>query len=160
MKGKVQSKLCIRCNKVLPLDSFYSNKLWSAQKYHDSWCKNCAMQYCQDAETVKEYCYENNRVWEDVFWESAVKKAQYVLATDPEYISPRVSDKKKRELETKTAARQFFCLMNLKRFYHYVDNMKEDSEDTSKDELVGNVSHKRSYNRKWGGFFTQEEIEA
>lgn len=159
-KPSVASKLCVRCGKVLPLTKFYMNRSWSAQSYHDAWCKDCATQYCIDIETLKQYCYENNRMWKDVFWDSALKKAQYVLATDPEYINPRVSDEKKKRIENQIAARQFFGMMNLTRFYFYVDNMSEDSEGILDEKRMATDPNKRTYNRKWGGFFTQEEIEA
>jgi len=77
-KTPVSSKLCVRCNRVLPLGDFYPNKAWAAQRYHDVWCKECAAQYCKDQDTLKQYCYENNRQWKDNYWDSALKKAQYL----------------------------------------------------------------------------------
>lgn len=77
-KTPVASKLCVKCNRVLPLGEFYPNKAWTFQRYHDVWCKACASQYCKDKETLKQYCYENNRQWKENFWDSALKKAQYV----------------------------------------------------------------------------------
>ena len=77
-KMQVPSKLCVKCNRVLPLGDFYQNKDWVAQRYHDAWCKECAAQNCKDKESLERYCYENNRKWKDNFWDSAAKKAQYI----------------------------------------------------------------------------------
>ena len=160
-KTPVSSKLCVRCNRVLPLGDFYPNKSWAAQRYHDVWCKECVAQYCKDQETLKQYCYENNRQWKDNFWDSALKKAQYILASDADYINPKTSAKKKKDILHRTAARQFFSMMNLVQFYGYVENVGEDGvfvpDNRTADE---NDEGKRSYNRKWGGFFTKEEIES
>jgi len=159
-KTAVASKLCVRCNRVLPLGDFYPNKSWTSQRYRDVWCRECASQYCKDQETLKQYCYENNRQWKDSFWDSALKKAQYVLATDAQYIDPKTTAKKRKEIEGRTAARQFFSMMNLGQFYSYVENVGEDGVFVPDEKPPEEESNKRSYNRKWGGFFSKEEIES
>ena len=157
----VASKLCVRCNRVLPLGDFYPNKGWVDQRYHDAWCKDCAVRYCKDKETLKQYCYENNRQWKDSFWDSALKKAQYVIATDAEYISPKTGPKKRKEIENKAAVRQFFSLMNLIAFYSYTDNIGKDGVFNDDRPIEDKESpSERTYNRKWGGRFTKEEIES
>lgn len=89
------SKLCVRCNKVKPLGDFYLNKDWIAQSCHDAWCKDCCEEYCKDKDSLITYCGANNRRWDDSFWDKAGKKAQYVLATNAEYLDPKSSDRKK-----------------------------------------------------------------
>ena len=32
-KKKINSKLCIKCNRILPLEKFSANKLWASQQY-------------------------------------------------------------------------------------------------------------------------------
>lgn len=160
-KTPVSSKLCVRCNRVLPLGNFYPNKAWTYQRYRDVWCKECASQYCKNQETLKQYCYENNRQWKDSFWDSALKKAQYVVATDADYINPKTAPKKRDDILNRSAVRQFFSMMNIAPFYGYVENVGEDGvfvpDEKPKEE---EPEEKRSYNRKWGGFFTKEEIDA
>jgi len=90
-----KSKKCVRCGRVLSLEEFYPNKSWKAQKFRDAWCKDCALQFCKDKETAKQYCYENNRTWRDGVWDSALKKAQYALSTDAEYNDSKTPSKKK-----------------------------------------------------------------
>lgn len=153
------SKSCVRCGRVLPLDDFYPHKSWKAQKFRDAWCKDCATQYCKDEDTVKQYCYENNRLWKPAAWETAMKKAQYAMAANNEYNDWRNGDKKRRELENQAAVKKFFSVMNLKSFYGYVDNIGDDGVNPSDELAAGAGLDKRTYNRKWGGFFNTEEIE-
>lgn len=162
-KTPVASKLCIRCNRALPLGEFYPNKAWANQRYRDAWCKECVTQYCHDKETLQQYCYENNRQWKDSYWDSALKKAQYVLATDADYLNPKTSAKKKKDIENRTATKQFFSLMNLGPFYYYVENVGDDGHfvlDVDEKKEEEDKQPKQKYNRKWGGFFSDEQIEA
>lgn len=159
-RTSVASKLCVRCNRVLPLGDFYPNKAWAAQRYHDVWCKECVSRYCKDQETQKTYCYENNRKWEDKFWDSAQKKAQYLLSTDAEFIDPKTTQKRRKEIENRVAVRQFFSMMNLVQFYGYVENVGEDGKFIPEDrEPEQGSGSGRTYNKKWGGTFTEEEID-
>ena len=105
---KVPSKLCLKCNRVLPLGDFYPNKKWTAQAYRDTWCKECATKYCKTQDQIKQYCYENNRAWKDGYWDSSLKKAQHLLATNADYIDPKTSSAKRKQLEEQMAAKQFF----------------------------------------------------
>lgn len=152
-KAKAPSKLCVRCNQVLPIGKFYSNKGWAQQSYRDAWCMECAGKYCKDKETIAQYCYENNRRWDPSFWTSALKKAQYVLATNPDYISPKTSDENRQALLDATAAKQFFSMMNMATFYFFVDNMADNGKKGGEDETI-------PYNRKWRGHFSVEQVEA
>lgn len=163
-KKKVPSKLCLKCNRVLPLGDFYPNKKWTAQSYRDTWCKECATKYCKDQETVKQYCFENNRAWKDSYWDSAMKKAQRILATNADYIDPKTTSTKRRELEEINAAKQFFTQMNMANVYSYVENISKDgncilpmseleeAQNSHKEELV--------YNHTWRGSFTASQIQA
>lgn len=166
-KSSVASKLCLRCNRVLPLAEFYSNKEWRSQSYRDVWCRDCASKYCFDRESLKDYCYENNRRWEDSFYDSALKKAQYTQTNNAEFIDPKTPRKKKDEIEGRAAARQFFSMMNMSGFYGYVENIGDDGvyvppeeSSSTKEESPSSSPAKLEYNRKWRGHFTQEQIDA
>lgn len=82
---RIPSKMCVRCGKILPLNGFYSNVRWGAQSFHDAWCKECVGTFCVDKETLREYCWYNNRVWADEYFDAAMKKARYTLANHAEY---------------------------------------------------------------------------
>jgi len=163
-QSKVASKLCIRCNRVLPLGQFYPNRDWRSQQYRDAWCKDCVQKYAVDKESMERYCYENNRTWKDGFWDSAVKKAMYVLASNPEYLDPKASQKKRDKILNETAARQFFSFMNMNQFYSYVENVGDDGsfaeeKDESASEKDETEAAKPHYSKTWGGYYTDEQIE-
>ena len=163
---KPTSKLCVKCQRVLPLTEFYPNKQWVGQWYKDAWCKECADKLCTDKESLMQYCFENNRGWEDSYWDTAIKKAQYIVSTDPIYVKPHTSAKRRDAILSKTAVRQFFGLMNLNAFYKFEDHIggdgvyidmsqiQKEKKDKPETEEV-----KRTYNAKWGGNFSKQEIE-
>lgn len=154
---KVPSKLCLRCNRILPLTSFYAHKDWREQTYRDAWCKECAAKYCKDKETLKAYCFENNRRWEDSFFDSAMKKAQYHLATNPEYLDPSITEKKRESIANAAACTSFFGMMNMLGVYRYVENVNRSDTQTPADS--GEETQQIEYSRKWRGRFTREQIE-
>lgn len=157
------AKLCIRCNRLLPFENFYPNKEWRSQQYRDAWCKECAAKYANTKEGVQRYCYENNRLWKESFWDSAVKKSKYILANNQEYLSSKCTEKKKREIEEQTASRQFFGMINMSQFYNYVENIGEDGKPLNKlldDGTVEEESKPPKYNKKWRGYFTDDEVES
>lgn len=74
---KTPGKRCIRCNRTLPLEDFFPNKLWASQLYRDAWCKECSRKFVHNHEDLMKYCFENNRKLTDAGWEGAKKKAKY-----------------------------------------------------------------------------------
>lgn len=64
-KKRVEGKCCPKCGRTLPFAKFYPNKGWSEQVYRDLWCKDCVARECKSYESLKMYCYENNREWND-----------------------------------------------------------------------------------------------
>lgn len=156
---KVASKLCIRCNRILPLGEFYPNKDWRSQQYRDAWCKECAQKYSTDKESQEQYCYENNRKWQDSFWDSALKKAQYALASNPDYLDPKAGTQKKEKLMNATAVRSFFSMMNLRMFYGYVENVANDGSFAEEKKELEEEKEKTVYDKTWGGYFTADQIE-
>lgn len=163
IKTPSSAKLCIRCNRALSLNSFYPNKAWISQRYHDVWCKDCAIQFCKDKETLKQYCFANNRQWKDSYWESAAKKAAYVLNTDAEYLNPNTSPGRKEDLANRVTCRMFFSMMNLVQFYGYVENIGIDGEVTppmEEDSETTDGEQKLRYNATWRGFYTDAQIQS
>ncbi len=156
-KAVANFKLCVKCNRSLPLGEFYSNRQWKEQSYHDAWCKDCVQQYCKDMTSLKEYCFENNRKWDDDYWEAAYKKAQYYLSTNKVYTSPTAPADRKKAIIDEATCRQFYTMMNIKAFYGYVDNIKSnDIFDTQKIEMR---DEKMTYSTIWRGYFTKEQVD-
>lgn len=123
MKGrKLNSKMCVKCGKVLTLDKFYANKEWAAQSFRDAWCKDCAGKCCVSQEGAREYCWYNNRRWSDSYWEMAKKKAAYALSNDADYLNAR-EESRREEIANQIAGRYFFSIMNLGNVYQYSANI-------------------------------------
>ena len=106
------SKLCIKCNSVLPLGTFYPNKEWAAQSYRDAWCRDCANKHCNDKDGVIQYCAQNNRRFNSSCWDAAMNKAQGAVANNAEYVSPKTTTSKREKILEKTAVAQYFSMMN------------------------------------------------
>ena len=157
------SKLCIKCNTVLPLGSFYPNKEWVAQSYRDAWCRDCANKHCENKDDIIQYCVQNNRRFNASCWDTAVNKAQSAVANNAEYVSPKTSTSRREKILEKTAVAQYFAMMNLLPYYSYTDNFDENGMyvgDVSKNtDEEAKETPKAVYSRVWRGTYTQEQIE-
>lgn len=156
MATKISSKLCLRCNRVLPLNQFYPNKKWAEHIYHDSWCKDCAARQCTSKEKLRKYFFENNRMWKEELWDKAQIKAINILAANEEYMKPQTDSKRKADILEKTTVRQVFCLMNLVQYYSFQDNVMGEAVENEEQREEKEVK----YNAVWRGYFTDEQIAA
>lgn len=159
VKAKVPSKLCVRCGKVLPLTDFYKNQDWQSQSYHDAWCKDCANKYVNSLEDLQVYCHDNNRLWNDNWWNTLVTKAQYKVATDAEYLEANEANRLK--IFNHVAAQAFFGLMNGKAYYRYVNHQDKSytEEDVAPKADEATEAEKKVYSPEWGGFFSQDYLQ-
>ena len=157
---KTPSKLCVKCNTIKPLESFAPNKLWASQQYRDAWCMECAKKHCVNEETVKEYCYFNNRAFKEAAWEAAKKKAQYSLANNKVWLNPMTPPEKKKQEEDLATARSFLGLKNVNYAYEYVENLRvtNQTEDVVVHDLT-DEKEKPYYDKVWQGWFTKEQVE-
>ena len=162
----IASKLCVYCSKVKPLNDFYGNKGWAAQSFHDAWCKECAVKYCTDKDTLREYCYYNNRMWSEEMYESAVKKARYSLANDPVYLDSSLPDERRKLAEARAITRSFFSVMNLGNQYTYIANVGEGGAPAGASFAVpaarikdAGSEEEQVFSREWNGMYTQRELD-
>lgn len=167
---KISKKVCVKCGKILPLNDFYQNHDWAEQSYRDAWCKKCASEFCTTRDSLKEYCWYNNRVWSDEYYDQALNRAMYSLATTGEYLSAngKNAEAKRRKLEEEAACRSFLGIMNLKAIYHFVDNVNTDGAIRPFDEQASGNVHiavpnqddgEQIFSREWNGFYTQRELD-
>lgn len=153
---ETSSKVCIRCGRVLPLSNFYPNRMWAQQLYHDAWCRECFEKYCRTPEDLKVYCWQNNRKWEDRYWDSAKRTARPQLNTNQDLLNPKLSDKKREEIEGALICRGFTRIMNMKQMYFYEPH---DVVDERKEEQVPDDDPKKLiWSDEWRGFYTRAQI--
>lgn len=153
------SKVCLKCGRVLPISDYYSNKDWKEQTFHDAWCRDCYGRYCKDEASVQEYFFYNNRKYDPTIWEGAVAKAEYNLSNNSDYITASYGDKKR--LQNEAAARLVPSFMNLVRYYTYVENTPtQDAYDLEKQRQKEKEEQeeKLEYSPVWRGKFTREQI--
>lgn len=158
-RKKQNAKLCIKCNRILPLEKFSANRLWASQQYRDAWCAECAKDFCVDEETVKRYCFENNRKFKEKAWEAAKKKAAYDLNNNKVYLNPMTSPEKKKQEESLATARAFLSLKNMSYAYEYEENIHV--RETTRDEVVHEFTDEKDkpyYDKIWQGWFTPEQV--
>ena len=159
-KKKIASKLCIRCNRILPLEKFSTNKLWASQQYRDAWCTECTREFCVDEETVKQYCFQNNRKFKEKAWEAAKKKAAYDLANNKVWLNPLTPPERKEKEESLAYARAFLVIKNNAYAYEYEENLRVT--DSTREQVVHEFSseeEKPYYDKVWRGWFTKDQVE-
>lgn len=171
-QGVGQTKMCIECHEVKPIDQFHKNRGWYEQKFCDVYCRDCAKKLVYDKESIRKYFWENNRLWNDEIWEAAKKKAAYKLATDEAMLKKNVSRERKIEAENKAIAQACLSVMNLAKWYSYSDNVSADNDViefdpdsdkgtviTSADGTLSYVNDAKVYSSVWNGKYTKSEIE-
>lgn len=159
MAKAVNSKICLKCGRVLPLSSYYLNKSWKEQLYHDGYCRQCYANYCINEDTVEEYFMANNRKWNHELWQIASKKAQTTLSSNSTYLNATAQQKLKM-LDASTI-RFIPSLMNLTRYY--VFDGSQHLADMYDLERQKNAQERRNakltYSPVWRGSFTEEQIK-
>lgn len=159
-KKKINSKLCIKCNRILPLEKFSANKQWASQQYRDAWCTECVSSFCKDEATVKEYCYYNNRKFKEKAWEAAKKKAAYDLNSNKVWLNPMSSPEDKAREESLASARAFLILKNMPYAYEYEENLRV--ADETREAVIHEITpenEKPYYDKVWRGWFTHDQVE-
>lgn len=124
-----------------------------------------------DKDSLRQYCWYNNRKWSDDFWDAAMKKARYTLANHAEYLSDKTKPERKSEIEGEVACKQFFSMMHLGNFYYYSENVgvegqyKEYDADSADGTMLRDESGEYHddgeliFSREWNGMYTQREID-
>ena len=158
-KRKIASKLCIKCNRILPLDKFSANKLWASQQFRDVWCTECTKDYCVDEATVRQYCFANNRKFKEKAWEAAKKKASYELANNKVWLNPTTPPEVKKKEENLATARAFLIIKNNAYAYEYEENLRATCSD--REQIAHEYSDENDkpyYDSVWQGWFTPDQI--
>lgn len=159
MAKAVNSKICLKCSRVLPLNNFYQNANWKEQNYHDAFCRQCYQRYCKDESSVEDYFIANNRKWNHQMWQVSARKAEYNLSNNATYLKADPSDRVR--MVDEATARVLPSVMNLKRYYFYVQN--QHTKDVYDIQRQKNAEQRRNakvtYSPIWRGNFTQEQVQ-
>lgn len=162
-------KLCIKCNGSPPLSEFYKNNGWASQAFHDAWCKPCIKKYCINKETLREYCWYNNRAWNEGHWERSIQAAKYQLNLNQNYL--KSNESKKAIMEEAVAVSAYTAKMNMAHIYTYSDNISPERgyysefssgsnsgklDETAQDEL--RIDNQTVYDERWNGLFTKRDL--
>lgn len=162
---KQLSKICLKCKDAKELKQFYKNSSWDAQSGHDAWCKDCVNTHSVNKETLREYCWYNNRKWTDDFFEKGREKAEFTLSNNQEYV--KASATKRIKMLNEASCRAFFQFMNLASQYVFVENTGVDGEiqifdpkSKSGTMIPGDSRQFESddeliYDEDWNGKFTR-----
>ena len=152
--------MCIKCNRILPLENFSANKLWASQQYRDAWCTECTKEFCKDKATVERYCFENNRELTERGWTAACKKATYDLNNNKVWLNPMAPPEDKAREEALAQARAFLIIKNNNYAYRYVENIHvvDSTREASVHEFTPD-SEKPYYDKVWRGWFTPDQVE-
>ena len=92
MAGRTAKKRCIHCNKVWDITEFIPNRAWGAQQNCDLYCRQCTRAMVVDKTSFRKYMWENNRMYTEAIWDTAITKAKRILLNNAEY------NKKKEEI--------------------------------------------------------------
>lgn len=160
MAKPVNSKACLACGRALPLSAFYQNEKWKEQKFHDAYCRECYMNLCVDEESVQAYFHANNRKWNHEIWQVAAKRAETNLSPNAQYLN--ANHAKRMKMLDESTIRIIPSLMNLKKYYVYVDgqNVMDVYELERQRIAEENDKSKMVYSKVWRGNFTEEQIAA
>lgn len=180
-----KKKLCVKCQKVLPLTKYFTNKDWKEQGGKDAWCRDCVADFCVTKGAIQEYCFYNNRMFSEDVYKIATERGPYEVANDPIFTNSRATQKQKDLVMNKAIAKQYFKIMSLAAYYQYTSNIGgkgfKDVPDTSANPIPpslpdsfyeetdvepqpqierGETIHddQTVYSERWWGHYTQREL--
>lgn len=125
--------------------------------------------HCIDMDTMREYCWYNNRTWSDDAWERAKKVAMYTLANDSMYLSS--DDTRRAQMLNEATCMRFYSSMNMVHVYRYTPNITEDGayKEYNPNSVAGTLRKPDDdaepddedllYSAKWNGMYRRREIE-
>lgn len=160
---------CNKCSKKLALDQFFANGQNKLFYFKDCWCKTCVRKYAKDMNTLKEYCYFNNRLFSEGLWQEAEKYIDNSLEKDEKLKKITDMDKRKEYLMERIVC-YYFSKMNLTQWYKFVDNtLKEDvvielEEQKKQNKKITKLQQEikdeeKTYSKKWRGYYTKKEVD-
>lgn len=168
-KAEGMKKTCTKCTKRVDLTSYYSNKESIESHFKDLWCSSCVNKFVTNLETLKEYCYFNNRMFSEKLYEDAELNIDNKISSDEKYNSLKDVDKIQQYRFDKVK-KYFFSKMNMTQNYSYVNNMLNSDKDIKTLEAKiyetkrsnaeeRHEAEETEYDVVWFGDFTKKELK-
>ena len=162
-------KVCSFCGEKYTVEDFYPNRNETTGLRRDKWCKKCYKKNVVDMDSLRKYMFENGRLWTDSLWEECRNRAEKDMNASPEYASIVDEEIRKAILLKKTLS-IFPTVMNNAKYYRHFDPsiIADNVVDIKKIEEARKLTHEISdpydrvpiYSKKWGGRYTQAEIDS
>lgn len=156
-----QTKLCLRCGRVKPLSDYYVNRDWAEQLGKDIWCKECVGR-CLTKDAIREYFWENHRVWAERIWEAAEKKATELASKNTTY--QKASEERRALILEGLTCQQVPVIMQTR--YKYFDPTKDGetlsySEAKEKGTVIDESAERniKLYSEAFNGYFKPAELQ-
>ena len=166
-KPPAQTKLCLHCNQSKPTAKYYANRNWVENGKKDAWCKECVAKI-RTKDEMRRYFWENNRMWKENVWETALKQAE-IEATKSTVYQKSNEDRRKVLLEA-IACPIMPTLMQMTQNYKFEDHSKDvnvhDYDEAKESGKIVEFDSSRVkdkdvkvYNEFFNGEFKPAEIE-
>lgn len=150
-------KLCVHCGQTKPLTEYYLNRDWEDQQGRDAWCKEC-VNATTTKDEIREYCWENNRAWNEKAWEEAKRRALAFAEKNDTY--QRSNEAVQAKLLERIACNRFPTLMQVKEYYKFVDNKVTYQEAKERGEILEEKDpNVKVYSEVFNGYFKPDEVK-
>ena len=167
-EGPRPEKVCSFCGEKYTIDDFFTNPNETTGLRRDKWCKKCYRKNVVDLESLRKYMFDNGRLWTEALWEECTKRAERDINAAPEYASI-IDEEIRKAIIMKKAIGILPTVMNTRKFYRHFDPsiIEDNVVDVKKIEEARKRTHEIEdpydrvpiYSKKWGGRYTQAEID-
>ena len=159
-KPAKKKKLCLKCGRVKDLTDYYANRDWDEQLGKDVWCKDCVNR-CATKDDIKEYFWENHRLWDERIWQVAQQKAEQLAANNITY-QKATEDRKRGILERLTAQSIPASMQTMYKYFDPAKDGKTLSYREAKEQ--GRIVEEddddiKTYSKMFNGKFKRHELE-
>lgn len=161
-------KVCSNCGAKYTIDKFFVNRNEVTGLKRDRWCKTCYKKNVVDLETLRKYMFDNGRLWMEEMWEECENKAELEMNAAPEYAGIADEEIRKAIILKKALDNVPNCMNKVKYYKHFdptaiaenvVDVKKIEQSRKLTREIDDPYDRVQIYSKKWGGRYTQAEID-
>jgi len=155
-----KKKLCLKCGRLKDLSDYYANRDWEEQLGKDCWCKECVNR-CVTKDEIKEYFWENHRLWDERIWQIARQRAEQIASTNLTY--QRASEDRRVNILERLTAQGVPAAMGT--MYQYFDPTKDGKtlsyREAKEQGHIEDIEDEdvKTYSKMFNGKFKKHELE-